>query len=246
MMKGNFKRILFGLIICVICIFIYRYNPYRVEFVGHYNKVFAHRVNSIEKLNSSLRYFNGVELDLVYLNKKLDVNHPPATSIGLSFSDYFKNIPVSKTPFLWLDIKNLNSENSNEILILLQTIFKERNYPLNKILIETRYPEALPLFTNSGYKTSYYLPSGLGLKTEKELELETNKIDSILETQPEIGISSDYRDYNVMNQNYPNKTKYLWMLTSVTKRWFSETRPILKDSTVEVVLVNYKSFSGNR
>ena len=246
MIIGSFKKIVFGLFVCVVCLIIYRYNPYRIEFIGYYEKVFAHRVNSIEKLNSSLKFFNGVELDLVFQKNTLDVNHPPAPSINLNFRDYFNNIPISKTPFLWLDIKNLNKENSNDVLILLQSIFAERSYPVNKVLIEASYPEALPIFTKIGYKTSYYLPYDLRKKTEVELEIEINKIDSILKKQPDIGISSDYRDYNIMNQNFPNKKKYLWMINSITKRWFTKTRKILKDSTVKIVLVNYKSLSGNR
>lgn len=246
MILGNFKKIVFGLFVGVTCLIIYRYNPYRIEFIGYYDKAFAHRVNNIEKLNSSLKFFNGVELDLVFQKNTLDVNHPPAPSISLSFRDYFNNIPTSKTPFLWLDIKNLNKENSNEVLTLLQSIFEERGYPVNKVLIETSYPEALPIFTKIGYKTSYYLPYGLRKKTEVELEIEINKIDSILKKQPDLGISSDYRDYNIMNQNFPKKDKYLWMTTSITERWFQETRSILKDEKVKVVLVSYNAIYGNR
>ena len=49
-----------------------------------------------------------------------------------------------------------------------------------------------------------------------------------------------------MNQNFPKKDKYLWMTTSITERWFQETRSILKDEKVKVVLVSYNAIYGNR
>jgi hypothetical protein len=244
MIIGRFKKLFFVFIICVFCFYIYKYSPYKVEFLGYYDKIWAHRVNSNEKLNSALNYYEGVELDLVYKKGVLDVNHPPAESINLGFREYFNQIPTTKQPFLWLDIKNLTKENSTEILNLLQSIFKERNYPLNKVLIETRYPKALPIFTQIGFKTSFYLP--YGLRNKKNLDFEINKITETLNDQPEIGISSDYRDHYLMKKYFPEKTKYLWMINSVTNRWFTETRSILKDSTVKVVLVRYNAVSGNR
>ena len=242
------KKIIISLFILLISLIAYKYSPYKIEFIGHYNKILAHRVNSLEKLKSALNYFNGVELDLVYnkTSNVLDVNHPPAISINLNFEDYISKIDSKKTPFLWLDIKNLTNENSEDILTLLLSIFNERDFPLNRVLIETRYPEALLIFTNSGFKTSYYLPSGLRNKNDSDLNSEIIKISNVLKKQPNIGISSDYRDYQILKDNFPSKTKYLWMISSITERWFSETRSILKDNKVEIVLVNYNAIKGNR
>ena len=167
MIKGKlFKRILFGILFCALSMFVYRYSPYKIEFLGHYDKVFAHRVNSTEKLQSALRYFDGIELDIVYQKDKniLDVNHPPATSIDLNFRTYFKNIPKEEKPFIWLDFKNLNLEKSDEILVLLQSIIKEHEYPLNKILIESKDPTSLPIFQMNGFLICYYLPYRLQYK----------------------------------------------------------------------------------
>ena len=123
MILGNFKKIVFGLFVGVTCLIIYRYNPYRIEFIGYYDKAFAHRVNNIEKLNSSLKFFNGVELDLVFQKNTLDVNHPPAPSISLSFRDYFNNIPTSKTPFLCKKkIKSYAFENFIDYFLLLKLL----------------------------------------------------------------------------------------------------------------------------
>ena len=242
------KITLIVLFLFLVSGFLYRYSPRRIEFIGYYDKVLAHRVNSVEKLNSSLNYFKGVELDLEYnkTNNSLDVNHPPAKSINLNFETYINQIKEGVFPILWLDIKGLKLDNANAIFFKLNTIFEKRNYPKQKILIETLHPEALSIFTASGYKTSYYLPRELHLKEGGDLLKEINKIKTILKSQPFIGISSSFEDYSVLKQYFPEKTKYLWAITSPYHIKYKEIRTVLKDQKVEIVLTNYRSFFGNR
>src|SRR5690554_3875117 len=208
----------------------YRYSPYKIEYLGYYDKIWAHRVNSEEKLNSALKFFKGVEVDLVYDETKntLDVTHPPVPSIHLDFKQYLSNITKGEYPFIWLDIKNLEVKNSDNILV------------------ETRYPEALPSFHEVGFKTSYYLPYGLSEMSLEKYKSEIKKIRLILQEQPYLGVSSNYTDYAVMAKEFPKNEKYFWITSSVRKHGFSEPRKILKDSTVKEVLISYKALRGNR
>jgi hypothetical protein len=240
------KKLILGFLLFTVFVFLYKYSPYRVEFIGYYHKIWAHRVDSKEKLKAALLFYDGVELDLVFKANEnvLDVNHPPTKSINLSFENYLSEI--ENEPYLWLDIKNLTSENSELILSKLIKVLNEHNYSFKNVLIETRYPEALPIFTKEGFITSYYLPFGLHKKSDSELNLEITKIKSVLENQPKIGISTDYKDYDIIKDHFPDKDKYLWMTSSITERWFVKTRTILKDEKVKVVLVHYKSPTGNR
>ncbi|MFK5982914.1 MAG: hypothetical protein QM499_08380 [Flavobacteriaceae bacterium] len=240
------KKIILGFLLFTVFLFLYKYSPYRVEFIGYYHKIWAHRVDSKEKLKAALLFYDGVELDLVYKANEnvLDVNHPPKKSINLSFENYLS--VIENEPYLWLDIKNLTAENSKLILSRLIKVLKQKNYSFNKIIIETRYPEALPIFTKEGFITSYYLPFDLRNKPVSELNLEISKIKSVLENQPKIGISTNYKDYYIIKEYFPDKDKYLWMTSSITERWFTKTRTILKDEKVKVVLVHYKSPTGNR
>ena len=247
MTKGK-KRIIFAVVCLLIFGYLYKYSPKRIEFLGHYEKVFAHRVNSLEKQKQALNYFDGIELDLVYLKDKniLDVNHPPAKSIGLNFETYLKQIEADNFPFLWLDIKKLDTTNEEAILLKLNALFESKNYPKNKILIETRSPEALPKFTTAGYKTSYYLKPRLNEKTGEDLNNEINYINSILKLQPTIGISSSYEDYEIMKAYFPTKTKYIWALSSPYRFKYKKVRSILEDEKVAIVLTKFKSISGDR
>jgi len=246
---GKKIKILFGLLVALfIAAMAYRYSPYKIEYLGYYDKIWAHRVNSEEKLNSALKFFKGVEVDLVYDETKnlLDVTHPPVPSINLDFKQYISNIKDGEYPFIWLDIKNLEINNSDYILKYLLDVLNKKNYPLDKILVETRYPEALPKFHEAGFKTSYYLPYGLSEMPLKKYKSEISKIRFILQEQPYLGISSNYTDYAVMTKEFPKNEKYFWITSSVRKHGFSEPRKILKDSTVKAVLISYKALKGNR
>jgi len=247
MTKGRKTRILVLLFIMTL-IYFYQYSPWRIEFLGYYDKVFAHRVNSLEKLEASLKYFNGIELDLVYNENDnvLDVNHPPAKSIGLNFETYLNKIDEKNLPFLWLDIKHLDASNNDAILLKLNTLLEKKKYPKNKILIESPKPESLDIFSKEGYKISYYLKPKINNMSSQDLKKEIKHIQSVIENQPSIGLSSNYQDYNVLKTYFPDNTKYLWATSSVYKLKYKKKREILKDSTVAIVLSSYKSFSGNR
>lgn len=245
------KRILI-LVLAVLSLILlgmaYRYSPYKIEYLGHYDKIWAHRVNSTEKLESALKYFKGVELDLVYDEQKniLDVTHPPVPSIDLDLENYLSSINSEAKPYIWLDIKNLNFDNKDEILQKLTKLFSEKEYPLEKVLVETRYPEALSEFSAAGFRTSYYLPYGLTEMTAEKRITELQKIAEILDEQPGLAISSNYTDYDMMHESFPTKDKYFWITSSIRTHGFTTPRRILKDSTVKAVLISYKAINGNR
>lgn len=233
----------------MVLIFIYSYSPYKLDFLGYYHKIWAHRTNSVEKLNSALSYFNGVELDLVYIEDHdfFDVYHAPSKSYNLKFEDCINSIEnIDDLKGIWLDIKNLNSENSEKILLKLLKILDARNIPHQNVLIETRFPEALPIFTKSGFKSCYYLPYFLYKKNNVELNSDISNIKNVLANQPNIAISSSHKDYDILREHFPNTPKYIWDLVWPVNIDFLLTRRLLKDDAVKVVLVHYKALKGNR
>ncbi|MEZ4874531.1 MAG: hypothetical protein R2793_03535 [Flavobacteriaceae bacterium] len=228
--------------------FAYKYAPWRIEFLGFYEKVWAHRVDSIDKLESALSHFKGVEVDLVFqeASQTLDVGHPPVPSIGLTFENYLKAIPNGEEVFIWMDIKNLTVENAPAILKRISLLLEERNYPKSLLLIESQQPESLQIFSKDGFFVSYYLPYGLGEMDTFSLQKEVENIHTVLANNKSLGVSSSYLDYEVMSLHFPNTTKYLWKIDGVTPKNFFQTRKILKDSTVKVVLTHFRSLKGNR
>lgn len=237
-----------GTVFVISCVFLYRFSPRKIEFLGYYHKIGAHRVNSLEKLESALCYFDAIELDLEYIEGQdyLDVNHPPASSIQLDFETYLSHFEIEQQPFIWLDIKNLNSGNNRQIHDKLIALLQEKSYPLDKILIETRYPEALPIFSASGFKTSFYLPQHLSAKDSQVLQQEIVKIEKVLEAQPDLGVSTTFSEYAILKKYFPARTKYIWSINHSKLKDYRLLQEILKDESVQLVLVSYRAFRGNR
>ncbi len=235
---------LFGL----LALALYWYAPYKVEGYGYYHKIWAHRANSIEKANKALDYFKGVELDLMYdkTTNTLDVNHPPAESINLSFERYLSEINLKEMPFLWLDIKNLNGDNAYLIQTKLVALFKTHNYDLSKVLVESTEAKVLPIFDRAGFLTSYYLPYGLSLRKPKDLEKKLSGIKRYIKYQPNLMLSSDYQDYAVVNKYFPKHYKCFWAIERPINNKYDEIRTVLKDTMVKVVLLNYRALNADR
>ncbi len=241
------NKYLIGIVLLIVLYFLYKYSPYKLDYIGHYDKIWAHRIDDQSRLKSAIKYFKGVEVDLVYNSEKnyLDVGHPPAKSIGLSLDKYLSNL-TNKKPYIWLDIKNLNITNAVEIHALLEKLCKKYQYPKDKFLVETRYPEALPIFTKNDFICTYYLPYHIYKREESEKQKILFHINEILKAQPTIGVSAAYKDYDILHKNFPTKNKYMWIIESTRNRKLSLTRKILKDSTVKVVLISYHTLKKGR
>ena len=248
MIKGKIKYIVALLIIVLVGLKYYKYSPYKLELLGSYEKIGAHRLNSEIRLQSALKYFDILEIDLVFDENKnyFDITHPPVKTIQLTLEKYLQKIPKGRYPFLWLDIKNLDITNTSQVLIRLQEVLQKYNYPHTKILVETRYPKMLQSFDRIGFKTSYYLPYRLYKMEDEELRKQIKKITEILDNQPNLGISSNINDYEIMSKYFPARTKYSWALGRRYSNNFSATRKALQDPMVKIILVTYTTKKGNR
>jgi len=248
MIRNKIKYLFYGVLIFLFVGVVNHYTTYKLELLGHYSKIGAHRVNSIEKLSSAVKYFEIIELDLEYDDQEnyLDVNHPPTTSIKLKLENYLAVIDSNQKPFLWLDVKNLTRENSERILNRLLYVFKVNNYPLERVLVESLDSNALSVFTRAGFKTSYYLPFGLCKMSDKDLRKSIADIKEVLRVQPNISISSDIQDYEILTENFPSVTKYTWTMGAVFGNHFIQTQKALRDPHVNIVLVTYNAPKGNR
>ncbi len=213
-------------------------------------KIWAHRVNSIEKKQEVSKLFSGIELDIVYDKNSgiFDVNHPPAPSINLSLEDYLKS-NVDKHLSYWLDFKNLSEDNMVSACEKLNYLTKEVGLDNNKIIVESPNYRFLPMFRSNGFLVSYYLPS-LQNTRHDSLPLVIEQIKNALNTSKDLFISSNYKDYSLMKRYFPDRTKLLWLTggEKSMKKWKTKLSlfKILFDPKVKVFLVPYKSVRGDR
>lgn len=226
-----------------------RYSSKRLELYGHYDKVWAHRVNNLTKLESAEYRFEGVELDLTYFPQKnnLAVYHAGiSTSMDLHFDEYVPHIENSDLN-VWLDIKNLDQSNAAEIFELVEKTVNNSFYRnnKNKILVESHDPAALHLFLNHGYRASRYLP--YGTKNLKNKDSLATNIKISLRQHEGLELSAHYSNYPFLKNHFPKTIKNIWILTSTydpeTFSNFSMIRELLKDSTVKAVLIPYINFN---
>lgn len=249
---GSLTKILILVALVLFAFVVYHQATFKFDYLGHKDKIWAHRVNSVQKLEFTQQKFAGVELDLVFDNKTMtfDVNHPPAPSIGLTLETYLNNFDTRSPVGIWLDFKNLNGENSRNALIRLDELSLNHQLDKSSIIIESQSPKYLSGFSDSGYKTSYYLPTFLNQLSSKELIERIKEIEQNMQSFPTTAISTNIVDYDIIAVHFPEVTKYLWSIDKTyTSRLFKnyvQTRKALQDPKVEVLLVRVNRKIGHR
>ncbi len=206
------------------------------------DKIWAHKVNSIEKLKKTSRKYKGVELDVVYdvESNSFKVSHPPEKSGTLTLTEYFNSNSIDTTCFFWLDFKNLNTENVKQSYNKLDSLIESINIEKRNFIIESVNPQFLKFFTEKGFVSSYYLPVDLYKLESKKLELVLNRIENNINEHENSYISFDYKDYQIIKSKFPKYKKLTWY-TSYTKINKIKARlllfEILLDENVDVLLV---------
>lgn len=252
-MKGlKNNKIRYTIFLLSLSILLYIYNPYKIEYFGHQSKVWAHRVNTLEKLSYTEKFYFGIELDVVFdsIKNNFDVNHPPDKSIGLDLDLYFSKIE-NKNIKLWLDFKNLSKSNAIKSSVILDRLAAKNNLNNQNILVESEDVISLEYFKFKNFKTLFYLPPLVDLNNRSHVLI--NRIDSIsllLKKYPTSGISSHTNSYNVLNSYFKNEKKFLWSTDEPYSRHqirnYRKFRTYICDPNVEVMLIKVALPVGNR
>lgn len=130
--------------------------------VGNYkDKLWAHRVNSLEKRAEFRESYPNFEVDITIRQDSLggalvlDVTHDEDTTFGLTFDEYLPEL--GKSEKVWLDVKNLSLDNNSQVLSKLDSLISAYGLYKQQFIVETRDYKALELLTKNGYYTSYYV-----------------------------------------------------------------------------------------
>lgn len=129
------------------------------KFEEQQTLVATHRVNIKSKLLELLnKDISNIEIDVFVENNDLRIGHEKATESGLSLAEYLKEIYEINPNFnfIWLDLKDLTLENEDLIFTTLQQLNEQFQFK-DKVLIESRYIDALTRFNQAGWQTGYYL-----------------------------------------------------------------------------------------
>ena len=218
--------------------------------VKNYDKIWAHRVNSTEKLKLADELFKGVEVDIILENDGdnywFDVNHPPAESIDLKLEVYLESIK-SDTMKFWFDLKNLTERNVTIVESLLSHFIDKFNLKGRYILESSNYM-ALKYLSESGIFTSYYLPYlKLNIMTDVEKTRKANQLIVNIKFAKVNAVSFPGYLYGYVKEYILPNLKDIDVLLWFTKRSIENLedakfiQKIVNEEAVNVVLVKYKT-----
>ena len=135
----------------------------KLMYYDNSDKIWVHRVNSVERLKILQPYYDGFEVDLVYVEKDdvFSVSHSTRKLSKLTLEKILETYVKRPGSGIWLDIKNLRVSNADRIFERLEHLVSEFNLKRDRIVVESSDIKSLSKFTKAGYVTSYYLPSRL-------------------------------------------------------------------------------------
>lgn len=159
-----------------------------IRDIGQYNnKIWLHRCNSLEKLYEKEAKYPNIEVDIVIRNNHIfDVTHDIDTTFNLKIASYFDYMQ-EKDGRMWMDIKNLTSENKRSVLSRLNMLINHFEIEKERLIIESSNWEALATFTENEFYTSYYVPF------DEPDELDDEEIDSCINELQKIADSRAVR-----------------------------------------------------
>lgn len=239
-------------------------NSLDIQSSGKCSKVLPHRTNTIGKITSALNSgLCGLEIDVLLTKEKgenfvFSVGHDPKTLTGLSLDSLLKLILNRQVSKIWLDIKNINQSNVQDVLLRLNELNNQYALKSRTIIETSHYGIESRMLSEAGYELSYYLPTGevleaLGAKGEGEVarkELSNELVRRIKSMQPK-AISFDLKLYDFvkgyLEKEIPEDLSYhTWFpddLKLYTPTLLNELRKksYYNDSRVETILVHYHS-----
>ncbi len=156
-MNRKYAFILLAVLFAALAI----YTAVCLAQVGNYpDKLWLHRVNSLEKMQEKKALYPNFEADIIYRmegEKRFDITHEADTTFHLYLEDYLPLLAKGEQR-MWLDIKNITAENHSQILVRLDSLLAHHRLSKDRFIVESSNLKALSAFTEKGFYTSYYVP----------------------------------------------------------------------------------------
>lgn len=204
-------------------------------------KFWLHRSNSIEKLEELSSKYEGVELDIVFfaVENNFDVSHDSNGRIDYPL-DSFLHVLANTDNRVWLDFKNLNMNNSVQSLYLLSKMLERNNINKDRVIVESRDYNALKLFKEQGFYTSFYCPvDDKYLNTKEGRGLFVELVSKAIDSGSVDAVSFPVEYYSLVKSINHNTDLLTW---NHSAKWFNfyfdpKLLAIFNDQHVKVILV---------
>ncbi len=178
-------------------------------------------------------------------HRALDICHDAKECTDLTFKDIL--LESKNIQFIWLDLKNLSSDNSHAVLKLLNKLDANFNIKSRMLIESGSLSTALLLLKKNGYNTSYYLPTR-AIIDQGDIEL-ANKILKHLQANQIPNISFDCRGYpfvkNILTPIFKiNRPFYVWNIRySYQKKYLISSLQhddCISDENTKIALISYE------
>lgn len=227
-----------GFLLLLILIYVFRFDfiffiqNWRYKQLPNQNKIWVHRVNSLERLDYLQKNFDGLEADIYFdtLSKYFIINHPPSTIKNLSIEQWVKNLQVNKK--VWFDVKLLDTIHVNAALVALDKI------PLNRseCIFECYDLYAAMAFVQKGYRVALNVDPiyihGKYMEKKKLISAVPDGIEYV---------SQEDHYVDSLKLMFPNKKIITWSTSFYHIFKNDYLRNLLNDPVIDIVLVNVKS-----
>jgi hypothetical protein len=199
------------------------------------DKIWAHRVNAMERLQKLEPHFAGFEIDVVYdsTRNSLLVYHPPFEGRVILLESFLKKIAASNKKS-WLDLRYVSGSNVEKVQGLLAEMEKKWHF-MNFTVIEVYDTAAANYLAKKGYQMAINVPV-YGLHSERDW------IEFASSVSPQVKyVSQEDTFFPQLKLYFPGKRIILWAVAFKNYFWLDHLEKLVNEKVVEVVLVNVKS-----
>lgn len=199
------------------------------------DKIWAHRVNTLERFRLVKSRFTGIEADIVFDSAAAVfwVYHPPAKT-ALVLDTFLQEVMRSGQYQCWLDTRSVNHNNMARAAVLLQAI--DSRYHIKSNAIFELYDIAAANYLAAlGFRTSL----NISAQTLADTAALRFTKDHLSEAVAFVSQESDF--VNQLKKQFPGRQIATW---SISFKNYINRKPLAAlaaDPQVTIILVNVKS-----
>ena len=211
------------------------------------DKLWLHRVDSVNKqIELSPKYNGGgIEFDIIYHEKEnaFENSHDIDSLAKYNLEEQFKTYDeLGIHNGIWLDFKNLTQDNKFMAKQKLDELLQKYNISKDVIWLESGNWQALDIFKQDGYRTSYYLPY-YKFENMSGSEIDKAQQDTLLAANSgNITAISFYGGYYDFVKSLPLSDNIVFLSWLNDSPWYEivirhKYQNILNDERVKVILI---------
>jgi len=205
------------------------------------DKVWAHRVNSIDKAIDYSERFFGIETDIFYISEidKFEVRHDLSDPRGLYLDSLLDKVAHKNDLHFWFDFKNLSDNHADLAAKRLELLF-EKHKLFDRAFVESQSGQNLIRLQKKQIKTSLWLPN-INNKTEEEvLDLMEMTKETLLEGDF-VAVSCDYNRLNSYLKYLPINSFFVWIKDLNSEDDKKTIKKLYKNELYKIMLIVYDS-----